>query len=576
LQRFGFITTNSVRQSFNRRVLEPFLSDKKQPVSMVFAVPDHPWVDTADGAAVRIAMTVATAGRAAGSLLGVMKENNSTDGEAAVALSRSGGRINSDLSIGADVGAATALRSNIGLALRGITLVGAGFVLGESEAKQLGWSADMSSAVIKRFINGRDLTQIDRNALVIDFYGLTEPEAMESHPRAYQWIHDRVKPARDQNARASYRDNWWIFAEPRSEFRRAVEGLGRYIATPMTAKHRTFLFLSERALPDQGLVPIALADAFDLGILSSSLHQQWALEAGGTLEDRPRYNQSRCFDPFPFPVASDDQQARIRELGEKLDAHRKRQQAAHPGLTLTGMYNVLEKLRAGETLTEKERAIHQDGLVSVLRQLHDELDAAVLDAYGWWDLLPLLQVAHGNDSASLLSPAGRGAGGEGPQPARESEPSSGATRHLLPAGEGQVDAKRAFDEAILERLVALNTERTAEEARGQVRWLRPDFQHPTETEPEQTTLPSDAGTASADTATTSTPTKKPSWPKDTIAQVRVVADLLAGSPIPVTANDITTHFTARGPWKKRVPQLLDMLVALGRAHKQEDTYIHSN
>ena len=37
---------------------------------------------------------------------------------------------------------------------------------------------------------------------------------------------------------------------------------------------------------------------------------------------------------------------RIRELGERLDAHRKRQQALHPDLTLTGMYNVLEKLRS--------------------------------------------------------------------------------------------------------------------------------------------------------------------------------------------------------------------------------------
>ena len=110
------------------------------------------------------------------------------------------------------------------------------------------------------------------------------------------------------------------------------------------------------------------------------------------------------------------------------------------------MYNVLEKLRSGEPLTAKERVIHEHGLVSVLRQLHDDLDAAVLDAYGWSDLLPLLRVAHGNDT-----------------------PAEGQTRD---------DAKRAFDEAILERLVALNAERAAEEARGQIRWLRPDFQNP--------------------------------------------------------------------------------------------------
>jgi hypothetical protein len=66
-----------------------------------------------------------------------------------------------------------------------------------------------------------------------------------------------------------------------------------------------------------------------------------------------------------------------------LDAHRKRQQAAHPGLTITDMYNVLEKLRRGVTLTAKDKKIHEQGLVSVLKQIHDDLDAAVADAYGW-------------------------------------------------------------------------------------------------------------------------------------------------------------------------------------------------
>ena len=46
------------------------------------------------------------------------------------------------------------------------------------------------------------------------------------------------------------------------------------------------------------------------------------------------------------------------------------------------MYNVLEKLRSGESLTAKEQTIHEQGLVSVLKQIHDDLDVAVFDAYG--------------------------------------------------------------------------------------------------------------------------------------------------------------------------------------------------
>jgi hypothetical protein len=65
-KQFGFITTNSIHQTFNRRVIEPFLADEKKPLHLAYAIADHPWVDSADGAAVRIAMTVAAPGKAEG------------------------------------------------------------------------------------------------------------------------------------------------------------------------------------------------------------------------------------------------------------------------------------------------------------------------------------------------------------------------------------------------------------------------------------------------------------------------------------------------------------------------------
>jgi hypothetical protein len=230
-------------------------------------------------------------------------------------------------------------------------------------------------------------------------------------------------------------------------------------------------------------------------------------------------------------------------LGEQLDAHRKRQQAAHPELTLTGMYNVLEALRSGAPLSPKERAIHEQGLVSVLRQLHDEIDAAVLAAYGWSDLLPQLRVAHGNDA-----------------------PLEGQTRDK---------AKRAFDDAVLERLVALNAERAAAEARGEVLWLRPEFQNPAaQRGPEQAEMPterSDDNAPDDELAVVATPVLKPApWPKEPVAQVRAVAEVLAANRTPMTVDDIAARFTSRGPWKKRLPALLDMLAAVGRATPDAD------
>ncbi len=174
-------------------------------------------------------------------------------------------------------------------------------------------------------------------------------------------------------------------AEPRPELRPRYAGLPRYIATVETAKHRPFCFLPAAVIPDNKLICIASDDAFHLGVLSSRLHVAWALAAGGRLGvgNDPVYVKTRCFDPFPFPDASPAQRAAIAALAEELDALRRTRLDAHPQLTMTGLYNVLEALRAGRPLTDAERDIHDAGQVSILRRLHDDLDAAVTDAYGW-------------------------------------------------------------------------------------------------------------------------------------------------------------------------------------------------
>ena len=219
--------------------------------------------------------------------------------------------------------------------------------------------------------------------MVIDLFGLTSEEVRSQFPEVYQWVHDRVKPERDENREPFIRENWWIFGRPRPELRKPLFGLSRYISTVETAKHRIFVFLDARILPDNRLVNFALEDSFFFGVLSSRIHIDWTLAAGGTLEDRPIYTKTRCFDTFPFPDCTDAQKQAIRGIAERLDAHRKRQQQIAPWLTLTEMYNVVEKLRAGQELTEEERNIYDAGLAGLLRELHDELDAAVFAAYGW-------------------------------------------------------------------------------------------------------------------------------------------------------------------------------------------------
>ena len=528
-QRFGFITTNSIHQTFNRRVIEPFLADAKNPLHLAYAIPDHPWIDSADGAAVRIAMTVAAPGKAEGVLEKVTDERPMEHGEVEISLSMSGGILAPNLQIGADLSSCSALLANSKLSCPGVKLHGSGFIVSNEKAKQLGFGTiENLGNHLKGYRNGKDLTNRPRDVLVIDLFGLTEDEARSKFPSLYQHILTHVKPERDQNNRDTYRLNWWIFGEPRRDLRPALKGLPRYIATVETSKHRFFTFLEQDILPDNMLIAIASDDAFHLGVLSSGVHTTWALGAGGRmgLGNDPRYNKTRCFDPFPFPdLPEGPLKQRIRELGERLDAHRKRQQEQHPDLTLTGLYNVLEKLRAGDSLNAKEKTLHDQGLVTLLRQIHDELDAAVLEAYGWTDLHPLT-------------------------PEREPE--------------------------LLTRLVALNHERAAEEQRGHIRWLRPDYQAPGTTAAPQAAQPTLPGTESPSVPSVSSvvnsspsapatqPLKTLPWPPRLPEQVTLIRQLLTADPT-ATAETLSAQFGRKSPQRTaQIEGILETLRDLGQ------------
>lgn len=504
VKRFGLIATNSLRQTYNRRVLENHMS-AKNPLSLVFAVPDHPWVDSTDGAAVRISMTVAEAGERDG-VLGLVVQETAGSGEGIkVELAEQRGKIFADLTIGANVASAIALNAYESLSNRGVALHGAGFIVTPEQAVGLGLERISGlEKHIHHYRNGRDLTGRSRNVMVIDLFGLSSEEVRVRYPEVYQWVFERVKPERDQNNEKSRRENWWLFGRTHIELRSALKGLRRYIATVETSKHRFFVFLDESILPDNKLVTIALEDAYFLGVLSSRSHVTWALAAGSTLEDRPVYVKTTCFEKFPFPDCTEQQKARIRELGEQLDAHRKRQQALHPKLTITEMYNVLEKLRSNEQLNDKDRAIHEQGLISILRQLHDDLDAGVFDAYGW--------------PPSLT------------------------------------------DEEILERLVRLNAERAEEERTGLVRWLRPEYQRPSEGTPATFGKALEAASIPAVKKET-----KLVWPKNIPEQARAVRQALTNAARVMTPEQLAKKFTRANA--SRVRELLQTLVSLGQARE---------
>lgn len=530
LRAFGLITTNSIRQEFSRKILDAHLG-AKSPISLRFVIPDHPWVDSSDGAAVRVALTVASAGKSDGSLHLVTTEKPGAEGEVLVDMQRTTGCITSSLNIGFDVSALSDLRANSRLSCVGYQLTGTGFVVSHEEAIQLDPNVGTPSSKIWPLYSGRDLTQRTRSQYAIDVSELTEAELLSSYARIFQHLHDRLKVARTMNRDSASAGYWWKYARPRFEFRPGLKNLTRIIATSLTAKFRTFQFVEPRAICDSTTVMFAFADAPILGLLSSRTHVVWALAAGARLGvgNDARYTKGSCFETFPFPNLSPEASTRIGELAEAIDRHRKQQQAAHADLTLTGCYNVLEALSQQRPLTAKEKVIHEQGLVSVLASLHDDLDREVLAAYGWGDLAP-----------DLVGKPG------------------GTTPFAEPD-----EAQAAAQAELLNRLVALNTERAAEEARGHIRWLRPEFQNP-QGGTANTQIEADMDVEDDSPAPVVAPVKRQPWPADLPAQVRSVADVLAAARVPLSLEAIAACFTGKGPWKKRLPQILDTLEALGR------------
>ncbi len=199
------------------------------------------------------------------------------------------------------------------------------------------------------------------------------------------------------------------------------------------------------------------------------------------------------------------------------------------------MYNVLEKLRAQaiadatpqspnlqspnlqspisqSLLTPQERTIHEHALLTILRQLHDELDAAVAAAYGWPPDLP--------------------------------------------------------DDAILQRLVDLNAQRAAEEAQGVIRWLRPAYQAPRAglTAPVQAPLVEEEVAHTPPVAAAALP-----WPAAMPAQAAAVRAVLAQAARPLSAAEVAATFAGpAGKRSARVAELLETLAALGQAVAVED------
>jgi type II restriction/modification system DNA methylase subunit YeeA len=304
-KRAGLLATQGIRGGLNREVLNHI----KATGEIFFAESDREWILA--GANVHVSMV--------GFDDGTDKERVLDGKKVSV--------INSNLTATADTTKTGKLSTNRAVGF--IADVKAGkFDLDDSEAIKMlaepNPNGQPNSDVLLPWINSLDILRRPRNFWIVDFGSDGSLEFASRFEKPFAYTKENVFPLRSQVKRKSYRDYWWLHAEPCAEMRGKIFPLSRFLVTTTVSKHRIFAWQKSPTLPDHQLVAFARDDDFFFGILHSRYHEFWALRQGTRLETRPRYTPTTCFETFPFPRPTPEQETAIAAAAKELNELRER------------------------------------------------------------------------------------------------------------------------------------------------------------------------------------------------------------------------------------------------------------
>ena len=353
VSRVGLISTQAIRGGANRLTLERI----QETGNIFFAWSDEKWV--VDGAAVQVSFIGFDEGS---------EQSLTLDGSPVTA-------INANLTAGLDLTKARRLAENQGICFQG-TSKKAAFDITRDQADQLlaGHNPDGRSNgdVVRPWATARDVTYRPRDEWIIDFgTDMTEAQAA-LYEAPFQYVELVVRPVRIKNRRDAYAKRWWLHAEPRPRMRKALAGLGRFIATPGHSKYRIFGWVPTSALPDQSLFVFARDDDYFMGILHSSVHELWARSHGTQVRDAEtgfRYTPTTTFETFPLPYPTSEQESSVAQAARELCDLR------------DGWMNP-PSADEGELKKRTLNALYNQN-PAWLRQAHERIDQAVHVAYGW-------------------------------------------------------------------------------------------------------------------------------------------------------------------------------------------------
>ncbi len=264
------------------------------------------------------------------------------------------------------------LAENDGLAFMGSNVVGVGFTLEVEQAAELKRRAPQNAEVLAPYVIGKDLNQrpdCSASRWIIDFQGWPLEKA-EEYPDLIDIVRRLVKPIRARSNRAAYRDSWWQFAERAIKLYQAIRELDHVLAISLVSNAVMPVRVPSGPVFAHACGVFALDDFASLTFLSSSFHTVWAVRYAGTMRRDVRYSPSDVFLTLPRPTSTPE----MERLGRWLDTERS-ELMTDRGWGLTTTYNHVHD------------PTDRDPKVQVLRELHAEIDAAVLAAYGWSDLV---------------------------------------------------------------------------------------------------------------------------------------------------------------------------------------------
>ncbi|MEU1312677.1 DNA methyltransferase [Streptomyces cinnamoneus] len=355
----GLLATNSIAQGKSREVSLDKMTDSGFTITR--SIQSRPW--PAASASLEYAAVWGTYCKISGDI------KKFTDGVSARHIStllEPAGRVE---------GNPVRLTSNLGVTFEGCKPTGSGFVVTSAEATEWAEVDPRNTEVVLPYLGGEDLnSRPDSSASrhIIDFTNHQEDSAKQ-YALPYQRVLEQVRPQRLKNNRKVYRDYWWQFAEKRPGLRKAISDLTEVLAMPRHSVTAMPSRVANDRIFGDALVVFATESFFDQAVLSSAPHQMWAIKYGSGLRKDPRYTPSGVFETFPLPPGDN---SRLAELGRVLHTER-REIMLQQDIGLTKIYSLVNDPGVTDSANTA---------VARLREIHVELDQAVMAAYGWDDL----------------------------------------------------------------------------------------------------------------------------------------------------------------------------------------------